>query len=103
MSAYQRTMRQVINRQKQLWISAALVGMVFFIAEGFLGFRQPPWLLFVGIGFFMLAVVGINLLIRCPRCRGNLGPLAAATGNPFAMSPKVRYCPYCAAEFDASS
>lgn len=103
MIAAQRSMREVINRRKRFWISMALVGVIFFIGEGLLGAHQPPWLLFVGMGFFILAVVGVNLLIRCPKCRGNLGPLAAASGNPLAMSPKIRYCPYCAVEFDTAT
>jgi O-antigen ligase len=96
------SIRAVVNRGKRLWFSIFLVGLLFFAATPLFGVQNgPPWLAFVGMGLAMIAVVGINLLIRCPRCKGNLGVIAGVSGHPFAISGKVRYCPYCAADFDA--
>jgi hypothetical protein len=96
------SIRKLVNRSKRLWFSIFLVGLVFFAATPILGLpNEPPWLVFVGMGIAMIAVLGMNLLIRCPRCSGNLGVIAGVSGHPFAISGKVRYCPYCAAEFDA--
>lgn len=96
------SIRKVVNRGKRLWFSVFLLGLLLFITTPLFDVRDtPPWLALIGMGIAMIAVVGINLLIRCPRCRGNLGVLAGVSGHPFAISSKVRYCPYCAADFDA--
>ena len=95
------SIREAINRAKRLWVSVALVA--FAICAVSLLVATPdafPWMFFVGMALGILAVVGINLWIRCPKCQGSIGPLAFSSGNPFAISKDIRYCPYCATNFD---
>jgi hypothetical protein len=59
----------------------------------------------IGLLGFALTIVatttiGHTIAFRCSTCRGNLAPLAFAYPS-WRFNPRVRFCPYCAADLDA--
>jgi len=41
--------------------------------------------------------------IRCPRCRDRITPVVVHGTNPFRVSPRLRFCPFCGVNLDAES
>ena len=97
------TIRTVLNREKGRWSSGILVGFVLFGLGAFAAESSQgvPWLVFIGFGILAVALGGAHRSIRCPQCRGNLGTLLMSSPRLFSVPPEIRFCPYCAADFDA--
>lgn len=64
----------------------------------------PPALISIvlpGSALIVIATtIGQTAAFRCSVCRGNLAPLAFAYLS-WRFNPRVRFCPYCAADIDA--
>jgi len=97
------TLRAVLNRKKRRWGFGILVGFALFFLGGLTAESSPgvPWLALVGFGIFAVALGATHLFTRCPRCQGNLGTLMMSSFRLFSVPSKIRFCPYCAADFDA--
>ena len=97
------TIRAVLNRKKRRLTSGILMGFVLFFLGGLTAESSHgvPWLALVGFSLFAVALGATHLFIRCPRCRGNLGTLMMSSFRLFSVPSKIRFCPYCAADFDA--
>jgi hypothetical protein len=52
------------------------------------------------LGLFGLTIICHGFAFRCPRCRGSLGHTLQRGHNPWRVGRRVRYCPYCALDFD---
>ena len=81
-------------------IWAALILAIVSIAE------QGPsdWLFIAAIpifGMIVLGFIGINFLVRCPRCKGNLGR-AGQLASPPLFGRSVKNCPFCSVSLDES-
>ena len=97
------TIRTVLNREKRRWGSGILVGFVLFCLGAFTAEKSHgvPWLAFIGFGIFAVALGAAHRSICCPRCQGNLGILMMSSARLFSVPSEIRFCPYCAADFDA--
>ena len=56
---------------------------------------------FVGLVVFGGAMFAMQRIVKCPKCKANLGrtiamPLALSWGS----GPKINFCPYCAVSLD---
>jgi hypothetical protein len=97
------TIRENITRKwfTSLGIGAvAMVGLMVALAVGdALGCsRQVETVAVVAFFCIAMAIAAFqSLCIRCPRCRGNLLPLAVP---PMFSRHKVKWCPYCAVSLD---
>jgi hypothetical protein len=99
------SIRQVINHSKK---RVGIVTYTFFAV-----FVIGVLVSISGRAFFPLAIAGfvgfmggtLYLLwgIRCPNCRGSLGMVTAYQSGPFAISNRVRFCPFCGVSLDAES
>jgi hypothetical protein len=85
-------------------MGAMYIGMGLFLAGILLGQVFGQWAV-PGIslpGFavaFVGAMIGYHGGLRCPRCRGNLGPLVMVDGG-LRVSRRLGFCPYCGCGLD---
>jgi hypothetical protein len=79
----------------------AYCGMAFFVLGMILSDKSSglPILPFVGFPIFLLSIAYVFWGIRCPRCRYRLTPITSY-GNPFSISKKIKYCPFCGIDID---
>ena len=99
--AHGPSIRTVVNKRKRLWMVVFWFGVVLLVVMPLFRLAGPlAWLPLIGLGFCVAAVTAINLSIRCPKCRNNLGVIAAMSGDTLSISKKIRFCPYCGADFD---
>ena len=65
--------------------------------------HPPTWFFAAAVPVFavvLFGMFGMNFLIRCPKCRGNMsrvGPLAA---RPLFRRRRVENCPFCGVNLD---
>jgi hypothetical protein len=99
-----QTMRDRLNRRMRMAGRLMYVGSLLFMA-GILGgaalVGQP--LLVISLSGFVVAFISAwvlqAVLLRCSRCRGNLGPLCMSSGW-LAVNDRVRFCPFCGVSID---
>jgi len=96
------SIRSELSRKKRnvLVISYAgfaiiVVGMIFSDKSGNL-----PLFPFVGFAVFIASILYAFWGIRCPCCSGNFGYVAMYFSSPFAISKKIKYCPFCGVDID---
>jgi|GEM_PF-1287460 len=97
------TIRDEINKKKRKAAIIMYSGFIFFILGCLLSIHNSFIVPFTFFGL-LLAFLGIELYltgIRCPQCRGNLG-YSVYSGNPFILSSKIRFCPFCAVALDST-
>ncbi len=77
-------------------------GLAFFVIGMILSDKSGnlPILPFIGFAVFFVSMLYALWDIRCPRCRGNFGYVAMYYGSPFAISKKIKYCPFCGVDVD---
>jgi hypothetical protein len=100
-----RTMkiREMINTQKRKAVIAASSGMALF-AVSFLTSTVYKGMLPVALIGFAITMGGIMFLqfgLSCPRCQGRIGYAANYPGEPFSISSKIRFCPFCGVALDS--
>lgn len=98
------TGREQLNRRKRWLGGGVLAGIVLLIA----GIAVMPALGGAAgaaaavpglVALMAAALAGQSFALRCPWCRANLGRLLMHSGF-LRIDPKLRYCPYCGADFD---
>lgn len=72
-----------------------LIGIVFGIQS-----NTFPIIAMVGFGVAFVTIVYAFFGMRCPKCKGQWGYIAMYSGNPFAISKKIKFCPYCGVNLD---
>jgi hypothetical protein len=61
---------------------------------------KVPYLAFLGMTLFGGGIVGLNFLIKCPRCSANLGrTIAMSLALGWGGSP-INFCPHCGVRLD---
>ncbi|HEX4608002.1 MAG TPA: hypothetical protein VH092_07340 [Urbifossiella sp.] len=98
------TGRRWLNRRLG-WFAAALVVGLGSIFAGILldppGGGQIPVGLLVGLGVGVgILIIAHKLLLRCPWCRGNLGPLVLGRPWFMGMDRRISFCPFCGTSLD---
>jgi len=95
--------REMINTQKRKAVIAVSSGMAVF-AVSFLISTVYAIMFPVALIGFAVALGGITFLefgLSCPECRSRIGYAVNYPGRPFAVSPKIRYCPFCGVTLDS--
>ena len=95
--------RDMINTQKRKAIIAVSLGMAVF-AVSFPVSTVYSIMFPVALIGFAVALGGVTFLefgLSCPKCRSRIGHTVNYPGRPFAVSPKIRYCPFCGVTLDS--
>jgi hypothetical protein len=61
--------------------------------------REQPYVPFAAMAVFASAALGMQLFVRCPRCKVRLGQIGVQVGINF-LKPTVNFCPYCGVSLD---
>jgi hypothetical protein len=101
-----QTIRSYIAARVRWCLAFAVVGWLLIPLAATLGKSLPdnvPQGAFVLLGFlvFGAAILAMQWLVTCPKCKAKLGktiamPLAVSWGS----GPKVNFCPYCGVNLD---
>jgi hypothetical protein len=97
------TIRDYLLLRKRRAIIFDVIGLAIFVLGLILAQEVKPLFILavagVGLGFVSLYIFRFNT--RCPQCKGNLAT-TINMGNPFSVSIKIKYCPYCSVDLDSS-
>jgi hypothetical protein len=89
--------------KKRRGIIVAGVGGLLFALGGFMGGLlpglMPLWLAAPGFVVFVLAMLYVQLLLRCPSCGARWKHLALQ-GGIFSIDGRIVFCPYCGRDID---
>jgi hypothetical protein len=101
------TIRQYIKRRVWWCMALGFGGWLVFALCGVIARSLPDGLPkialpFVGIAMFGGAILALQLIVRCPKCKAKL---AQTIAMPVAFSgwrsgPKVNFCPFCGVNLD---
>jgi hypothetical protein len=102
------TIRAIINMKLKMigiitvsGICVFILGAIYRIWEGH---GPPPIISFIGFFAAIIAILYGLFGIKCPNCHDLLGYVAVYRGfefsNPFSVSRKFKYCPYCGIDVD---
>ena len=72
-------------------------GCAIFLIGIVLGIRSNtfPIIGMVGFGVAFVTLAYAFFGIPCPKCKGQWGYIAMYSRTPFAISKKIKFCPYC--------
>ena len=101
------TIRELLIKKKRWYFVSAIVSLILgVISLQVWVLSGRAWLSYVGLallGISALGVLGYRLLVRCPRCRGNIGWAHSHFGSkPFLFIRTMAKCPLCGVSLDAS-
>jgi len=100
------TVRDMLNRKKRrAMIVASLAWAITLPAFIMIGEEEvlPAALtiyVLLGMATFIAGGSYAMLGLRCPQCRGTLGTAFAYSFNPFRISGRFHFCPYCSLVLD---
>ena len=100
------TIRDHIKRRVRWLFGVGMLGWCSFPLSAFLwrdnpGHKAGFGLSALGMVAFLGAILALNWVIKCPRCRANLGrTIAMPVGLSFGSGPRVNFCPYCGVSLD---
>ena len=97
------TLRELLVRSKRKAALVTYVGFAWFVTWMALGGAQPPWLFIAlpGLAAFLAGTWYLVFFLSCPRCRGRIGYTVSYMSNPFSISRKIRFCPFCGVALDS--
>lgn len=84
----------------------AIAGFILLIGlDVFVGTSSMPheiaWaVLLPGIVLSVAGIIGMNSLVRCPRCKGNIGAANLPLRNWPLGARRIDFCPYCGTGLD---
>jgi hypothetical protein len=97
--------RDYLNQRLRRLYLRVLTCLILLIAGLLFNFAHPLLMLMAFVCFGVLAITWIELSygIQCPRCKSNLRYAQMSTFDwCFMLSKKIKSCPYCDLDFDAS-
>lgn len=99
------TIRSELRKKKRNALAIGYAGFAFFVVGIIIcdKSRSFPFFPFAGFAVFLIATLYVMWGIRCPRCRGNIGYVIMYFSSPFAISKKIKYCPYCGVDIDTDA
>ena len=94
------TIEEHIRKKARLATTGIIAGSATMILAGVF-INQIGWLgALFAVVVFVMSLIPVFWLIRCPRCKGNLQGLYPSFG-PFAqLGRKITCCPYCGVNLD---
>jgi hypothetical protein len=100
------TIRQYIRRRVWWCAGIAVIGWLMFPMGAVLARNLPdnaPRAAIPIVGFVLFggAILALQRVVKCPKCKSRLGqtiamPLAFSWGS----GPKINFCPYCGVSLD---
>lgn len=108
MTERRQTIREFLAARKRKFIILAIGSWLGVLASMFIGSetKGPQVLSLAASAVFFLgfavAVLGILLFLRCPRCKGSVGSNnAPLLRDHFGlMGRRINFCPYCGVSLD---
>lgn len=97
-----RSIRAVLTAKRRVGGVALLAGVALLVLGEILTVtiaKELFWVGLAGVGVAFVASAFSFYGLKCPRCRGNLGPTVGV--GFFAIPKRLRYCPYCSVDLDA--
>lgn len=101
------SIRQYIKRRVWWCAGIAVCGWLMFPLAGALGkdpdeVPVPPAAIVVaGFVLFGGAILVLQRIVRCPRCKARLAQtIAMSVAFSWGSGPKVNFCPYCGVSLD---
>jgi len=94
------TIRSFIKRRVRWFLAiAALAWISIPVWLSVTRERQQPYVPFAAMAVFASAALGMQFLVRCPRCKVRLGQIGVQVAFSF-LKPTVNFCPYCGVSLD---
>lgn len=100
------TIRQFIKRRIYWCAAVAFAGWLMFPLGGIIAKKLPdglPTIALPAVGFVMFvgAILALQLIVRCPKCKARLGQtIAMPVAFSLGSGPKVNFCPFCGVNLD---
>lgn len=96
------SIRDYITRRVRWCMAIGIGGWVMFpLSAGLFGQTTDgnlarQGLIALGVTALFGAIIGLNFLIRCPKCSAKLGQtIAMPLAFNWGSGPKIGFCPYC--------
>ena len=94
------TIRGHIQRRVRWFMAIGF--LAWLLIPGWLAIARDhgqPYIPFVAMAIFASAALGLQLFVRCPKCKIRLGQIGVQVGVGI-LKPKVNFCPYCGVNLD---
>src|SRR5438309_3070429 len=97
------TIRDYLRREKRRYAAVVNLGVLIFIGGAIAGASGSGLLALALVAFTVCGLGGLFLwsCVRCPDCRGRLGPVLRSVGSPITIPASLRFCPFCGVGFDS--
>ena len=101
-----QTIRQYVKRRVWWCAAAAIGGWLVLALGGAAGNSLPdgiPKAVMPIAGFLLFggAIVAMQRIVKCPKCKARLGQtIAMPVAFSWGSGPKVGFCPYCGVSLD---
>jgi len=97
------TIRDYLRRQKRRYAAVVNLGVLVFIGGAIAGVSGGGLFALVLVAFVVCGLGGlfVELCVRCPHCKGKLGPALGSIGRPFTIPASSRFCPGCGVALDS--
>jgi hypothetical protein len=100
----QVTIRATISRRMCKAAILMYCAMALFLITALWAIAKDEKLVTFSLIPFVVAMAATAYLVhgmRCPHCRVRLGSIVCYGGNPFRISPRVHFCPFCGVDLDS--
>jgi hypothetical protein len=96
------TIRTEINKKTRKSMIIGYLGFAIFASSLIISNKADNILFITGIGFaiFLVSILYTLFGIKCIKCNKSIGYITNYSGNPFAISNKIQYCPFCGVNID---
>lgn len=94
------TIRLILDKKKRIANTILLLGLALGVFGSIIKPDKFPLFPLVGflIPFFVFGLLFFKM--KCPNCKNNIGYVVMYYGGPFALSKKVKFCPFCGVDID---
>ena len=98
------TIRDYLQRQKRRYAAMVNLGVLVFIGGAIAGVSGGSLFALFLVALIVCGFGGlfIELRVRCPHCRGKLGPVLGSMGRPLTIPENLRFCPFCGVRLDSA-
>ena len=94
---------QLVAKTRKVLLFASLFWLAFVATMLFTRATAQVFLAFGALLALAAGVLAVSLTLKCPKCGAKLGALMGHFGPlAFMAKDKVKYCPFCGADFNAS-
>src|SRR4029450_12700693 len=97
------TIRDYLQRQKRRYAAVVNLGVLVFIGGAIAGASGGSLFALFLVALIVCGLGGlfVELRVRFPHCKGELGPAPGSMGRPFTIPDNLRFCPFCGVGLDS--